>query len=497
MNKVTIKLKKLIAKQDLASIIREFIGEFDTPIAITDNQGKILLGDRNLDGVQCDRHPIDAGEDTIGWVLGNGRSRFLAQMLGHIAGRELESKSLAIDALDRYEEINFLYDFSGLISTCLDVKDVTELVLDEARKLINATSASVMLLNEESQKLEILAARGTEYPHKVTISPGLGIAGHVFVSNKAEIVNNVQNDPRYVPGENNIHSLLCAPLVTQNGAIGAINLANTQPVNYTAQDLKLFTALTSQAAAAIENALLHENKLKQERIKSHLERYLSPLVVQAVIEAKEEVSLEPTKQNIAILFSDIRNFTRKCEELAPEQIVAYLNEYFTHMVSVIFAHQGTVNKFVGDMIVAMFGAPTRFVDREQRAIQAAIDMQRTIQQIPNPWIRENFSTGIGICSGDVVVGNIGSPQHLDYTAIGDKVNVASRLQSMAKGGQILVNSSVYQATQDLFEFEELGLVRVKGRHQPIDAFEVKYEPFAGHLDRSLMRSKVNLWPFQR
>ncbi|MDY6936309.1 MAG: adenylate/guanylate cyclase domain-containing protein [Cyanobacteriota bacterium] len=483
MNTITIKLKKLIAKQGLADTIRDFIGDLETPIAIEDKKGKILLGDRELGGKQCDRHPIQAGEETIGWVLGDKKAQFLAQIIGHIAIREIESKSLAIDALDRYEEINFLYDFSSLISTCLDVREVTELVLDEARKLIDATSASVMLLNEESQQLEILAARGQEYPKKVTIAPGLGIAGHVFVSNKAEIVNNVQADPRYVPGENNIHSLLCAPLVTQNGAIGAINLANTNPVNYSAQDLKLFTALTSQAAAAIENALLHENKLKQERIKSHLQRYLSPLVVRAVIEAKEDLSLEPKKQNIAILFSDIRNFTRKCEELAPEQIVAYLNEYFTHMVAVIFAHQGTVNKFVGDMIVAMFGAPTRYVDREKKAIQAAIDMQRAIQKIPNPWIRDNFSTGIGICSGDVVVGNIGSPQHLDYTAIGDKVNVASRLQSMAQGGQILVNSSVYQATQDIFEFERLGSVKVKGRHQPIDAFRVEYDCLEGHLNR--------------
>jgi len=103
------------------------------------------------------------------------------------------------------------------------------------------------------------------------------IACHVLQEGKAEIVNDVQSDPRYIqPGENMIHSLICAHLTTQSGKIGVINISSTNPVEYTAQDLKLFTALTSQAAAAIENALLHENKLREERIKSNLERYLSP-----------------------------------------------------------------------------------------------------------------------------------------------------------------------------------------------------------------------------
>ncbi|MBE9185403.1 adenylate/guanylate cyclase domain-containing protein [Microcoleus sp. LEGE 07076] len=196
--------------------------------------------------------------------------------------------------------------------------------------------------------------------------------------------------------------------------------------------------------------------------------------VRAVIDAKEDIYLNPTKRNLTVLFSDIRNFTTKCEKLPAEKIVMYLNEYFTEMVEVIFSHEGTVNKFVGDMIVAMFGAPSEVADREKKAIETAIDMQRRIRGMSVGWIADNFLTGIGISSGEVVVGNIGSPQHMDYTAIGDEVNIASRLQSMAQGGQILVSDRVYSATKDMFEFRKIGCVIVKGKKKSVETFEVIY-----------------------
>ncbi|MEK6623312.1 MAG: adenylate/guanylate cyclase domain-containing protein, partial [Planctomycetota bacterium] len=160
--------------------------------------------------------------------------------------------------------------------------------------------------------------------------------------------------------------------------------------------------------------------------------------------------------------------------LMPEETVAYLNEYFTQMVEIIFNHNGTVNKFVGDMIVAIFGAPTRCGDSKKQAVKTAIMMQRSLSEIKNEWIRENFNTGIGISAGEVVVGNIGSPQHMDYTAIGDEVNIAERLEALAQGKQILVDRNVYEATKDAFEFKDLGSFTVKGKKKKVDVFEVVY-----------------------
>ncbi len=515
----SISLKKLISKKDVLSLLKQMIEAIGTSILIQETNGTVLFGESSKDVLEFNRdeslltpfalphlhsqrelpktnnqnlysltsspppldsilkfekYPVHLNDQIIGWVIGENNASSVAFLLSYIANKELQEKMLARETLDKYKEINLLYNISGQLAACLDLKQVANLVIDEATRLIKATSGSLMLVNPETGKFELIAALGQEYDPKAPIELGKGIAGSVMLSGKAEIVNNVQSDPRFIKGKNQIHSIICAPLQTKEGVIGVLNISNQNSVNYSAADLKLLTALASQAASAIENAILHEQKLKEERIKSNLERYVSAKVVEAILDAKAEVSLAPAKRDIAILFSDIRDFTSKCEELAPELIVDYLNEYFTHMVDVIFSHGGTVNKFVGDMIVAMFGAPSKLVHSEQGAIKTAIDMQNRIKAIPVPWIRNNFITGIGISSGEVVVGNVGSPQHMDYTAIGDKVNVASRLQSIAKGEQILVCRSVYEVTQSLFEFKEVGTVQVKGKKNPIEVFEVIY-----------------------
>lgn len=467
-----ISLKRLIHKKEVSSIINDISNVMKMPLCIRDAEGRVLLG--NDSNNSFNKYPIQLANQIIGWVIGLENTSIVASLLTYLANQELEKKNLAYETLDKYKEINLLYNISGKLSACLDVKEIAQLVIDEATRLIQATSASAMLLNEKTGRLEIIAAFGKACESKLTLLPNEGIAGHVFLTGRAEILNEVDSDPRFVLTSNKVKSLICAPLKTQNSVIGVLNISTEELVNYTAQDLKLLITLASQAASAIENALLYENKLKEERIKTNLERYVSAQLVEAILEAKSDISLAPAKRDITILFSDIRNFTTKCEELAPEAIVEYLNEYFTHMVDVIFKNGGTVNKFVGDMIVAMFGAPSKLVNSEQRAIETAIEMQNRIKAIPVSWIRQNFITGIGISCGEVVVGNVGSPQHMDYTAIGDKVNIAARLQSIAKGEQILVNRRIYEKTQNLFEFKEVGLVQVKGKKKPIEVFEIVY-----------------------
>jgi adenylate cyclase len=469
---VKVKLKRLLAKKEVSSIVSGLIKTIDTPISVWDLEGKPLID--NDSALALDKYPVELAGEVIGWVIGNEKASPVASLLSYLAKNEFETKTLARETLDRYKEINLIYNISGKITACLDLKEVAKLVIDEARRLRAGDNGSLMLLNKETGKFEVIAAFGQQSNTKAPIEIGQGIAGNVVLTGRGEIINDVGSDPRFVKGHNKVNSMICVPLKIHERAIGVINISSEEPFNYTAADLKLFMSLASQAASAIENAILHENKLKQERIKSNLERYVNSQLVEAILNDQGDISLAPAKKNITILFSDIRNFTTKCEELEPEKIVEYLNEYFTHMVEVIFSHGGTVNKFVGDMIVAMFGAPSTLVDSERRAIETAIEMQNRIKQIPVPWIRNNFITGIGISSGEVVVGNVGSPQHMDYTAIGDKVNVASRLQSIAKGEQILVSRNIYEVTKHLFEFKEIGSVQVKGKKEAIEVFEVVY-----------------------
>ncbi len=490
----SVNLNKILLKGEVLSLLRGLIATLKSPIVIQDQKGKVLVADLGMDtgSEQVDLLTSDSNdirpleyakkvaivldEEVLGWVIGNEQVEQVANFLNYLVAREFERKTLAIDALDKYREISLLYKITSKMSTCLDVKAIGNLVIEESSRLIKSTSASVMLHNHQHDCLEIVSAQGTAAKIKdVKIPVKEGIAGYVFTTGKPELVNDATQDPRYIINENESYAIISAPIFTKDRIIGVANISNSAPVNYTSQDLKLFTALVNQASGAIENALLHENKLKEERIKNNLERYLSPQVAKAVIDDAEEVSLTTSKRRIAMLFSDIRNFTTKCEELEAESLVAYLNEYFTQMVDVIFNHQGTVNKFVGDMIVAMFGAPSAIADREYWAIASAINMQKRIKKLPIAWIRDNFITGIGISSGDVIVGNIGSPQHMDYTAIGDEMNIAARLQGLAQGGQILVTRTVYEATQEHFQFKEFGTLPVKGKKNLVEIFEVIYE----------------------
>lgn len=254
---VKINLKKLISKKNVASVVSGAIGALDESVTIRDAKDVILVGSDTQ--LVSPKYPIEAGEEVIGWVTGASRVVFLAKMLSYMANSELEKKTLAIDTLNKYEEINFLYEFASKISTCKGIQSVTELVISETKKLIDATNVSVMLLNEETGALEPIAAPGAEPNQKTVMRPGEGIAGHVLASGKAEIVNDVLSDSRYIQsGEKVVRSLICAPLTIGNETIGVIKISNAYPVNYTAEDLKLFAALTTQAAAAIKNALLYE-----------------------------------------------------------------------------------------------------------------------------------------------------------------------------------------------------------------------------------------------
>ncbi len=475
-----INLKKLILKKDTALIINSIISEIASPFVIRDINGKSIMssnGEYSVCGdteniISDKKYPIEIEGEVIGWIIGGKCASSLATLLTYLASNEFEKKMLVEDTLDKYRELSLLYDIADRISVCLELDEVARLVICEATRLVQATNASVMLLKED--RLEILSAYGMEYTPKTLLKPGEGIAGNVFITGKAEIVNDVMSDSRFIRGNNKMDSLICTPLKVKDKVIGVLNISNNNRIPYKSDELKLISILASHAASAIENAILHENKLKEDRVKTNLQRYIAPQIVKTIMDARESISLSPTKKRVAILFSDIRNFSSICERLIPEEIVMYLNEYFAHMVEIIFTHNGTVNKFVGDMIVAFFGAPSDCDENEKYAIKTAIHMQKRIKEIKNNWIRDNFHTGIGVSAGEVVVGNIGSPQHMDYTAIGDEVNIAERLQSIAKGGQILVDRSVYESTNGVFEFRELGSTLVKGKKKCIEVFEVLY-----------------------
>jgi adenylate cyclase len=183
------------------------------------------------------------------------------------------------------------------------------------------------------------------------------------------------------------------------------------------------------------------------------------------------------RRDMTVLFSDIRGFTSASERHDAEAIVQQLNEYFTAMVEVLFRHRGTLDKFVGDMVMGLFGAPVSDAGHADHAVDAAIDMLRTLDELNVRWARDGrprLDIGIGINSGEMIVGNIGSQEIMSYTVIGDAVNLGARLESLNKdyGTRILIGEETKRRLTRSVRMRELGAVTVKGKTQPVTVFEV-------------------------
>jgi len=189
----------------------------------------------------------------------------------------------------------------------------------------------------------------------------------------------------------------------------------------------------------------------------------------------DSTNLGGKKQKTTILFSDIRGFTPMSEKLQPEEVVALLNEYFSEMSGIIFNWNGTLDKYIGDAMMVLFGAPIIGDNDELRAVTAAIEMQAKLKQLNDKLTMEGkkaIGMGIGINTGGVVVGNIGSENRLEYTAIGDSVNLASRLCSVAKAGQVIISDFTYEHVKDKVEVTKLEKVQVKGKEEKIQIYDI-------------------------
>jgi adenylate cyclase len=218
---------------------------------------------------------------------------------------------------------------------------------------------------------------------------------------------------------------------------------------------------------------------KEKRVVKRLfGRYVSKDVYTQLLEHPEIAELGGKRRDMSVLFSDIRGFTSVTEKGDPEELVAQLNEYFSRMVEIVFRHQGTVDKFVGDMVMALYGAPLDDPDHPEHAVATAIEMVRELGELNRKWAAERraqLDIGIGVNSGDMIAGNIGSSSIMSYTVIGDNVNLGSRLESLNKGfkTRIIISDATRVRLKGTYDIEPLGDVVVKGKTRSVAIFEVK------------------------
>ncbi|HZH32104.1 MAG TPA: adenylate/guanylate cyclase domain-containing protein [Pyrinomonadaceae bacterium] len=275
-----------------------------------------------------------------------------------------------------------------------------------------------------------------------------------------------------------VRSTICAPLLTESGVHGAIYADRLDPTAvFTRDDLEFLTAIASQTAVAVESARAHERLAREEVARANYSRFMPEYVVRQMLENPESFKLGGANQLVTVLFADVRGFTRISEHAPPERIVQILNRYFSAMTDIIFAHGGTLDKYIGDGLMALFGAPAATPQDASNALTAAVAMQRQVEVL-NRELRAadlyEISVGIGLHTGEATVGYIGSERRSEYTAIGDTVNLAARLESSARGGQILTSHAVIEAADKNFTLHPLPAISVKNRVQAVSIYEVDW-----------------------
>ncbi len=242
----------------------------------------------------------------------------------------------------------------------------------------------------------------------------------------------------------------------------------------------VLTIVTTYVWAVVSNYV--REKQERNRVTTLFGRYVSPQVVDEILGSEAAQHLGGTRKNVSVMFVDIRGFTTLSERIEPEEVIDVLNEYLELGTKAVFRQEGTLDKFIGDGIMSIFGAPIDQPNHPELAVRAALDMSRGAIALQEKLMKKygySVSFGIGINTGDAVIGNIGSKNRLDYTAIGDTVNMAARLESNAKAGQILISQSTYERVHHLFEVLPLGEIKVKGKEKPVSVYRVIGENTTG------------------
>lgn len=221
--------------------------------------------------------------------------------------------------------------------------------------------------------------------------------------------------------------------------------------------------------------IIIDDVTESEVIKESFSRYVAHQVVERILNGTEKVCLSGLRKEVTVLFADLRDFTSLSENSEPELVVAILNDFFSLMVDVIFKYEGMLDKFIGDNIMAVFGAPVNYHNDAEKAVMAAVEMQNKTKILNEKMISHNINPlkiGIGINTGEAVAGNIGTEKRMDYTVIGDTVNFADRIQSLSAGGEILISEVTYRKVKEKIAAEKLLPCFVKGKKKSVILYKV-------------------------
>jgi adenylate cyclase len=364
------------------------------------------------------------------------------------------------------------------------VEEVLEQVIDIVFDHVPADRGFLMLSEEGSGKLVpmVIKHRNPSAAESSRISISKTIADRVLKDRVSILTSDAQVDPRFGSGDSirfhGIRSAMCAPLWNKDQVIGIVHVDSPMLTNcFNLNDLDLLTALANYAAVAVERARLNQKILAEEKKRERLGRFLSPQVTSRILATSESQGAAlgvPEVREVSVLFADIVGFTTMSEKMSPAAVSLLLNEYLSRMTDIIFKYEGTLDKYIGDAIMAVFGAPLDMPDHAARSLRAALEMRDRLEEF-NAERKEGpvVKIRIGINSGKAVAGEIGSINKKEYTVLGDTVNTASRLEStVARPMMVVIGENTYQAVKDQFDCRSLGNATLRGKEKEVAVFEV-------------------------
>ncbi|MGB9121162.1 MAG: adenylate/guanylate cyclase domain-containing protein [Candidatus Angelobacter sp.] len=383
--------------------------------------------------------------------------------------------------------LTVLYEAGKALSSKLDLEHICEQVISLACLIEGVERGFVMLFDERGEVAKQTEVRYRD-PASAGSRPQIILSTRVLELIRKErqpiLIEDVSADERFSGSESlkisGLRSAMCAPLVGKDQLFGVLYVDNLEKASaFTQDELNVFALVAAQAGAAVDNAMAHEKIAQQSLQRSALERFLSPEVVEMVV-ANPDIRLGGVNQEVTVMFADIRGFTTMSETMEPSRVVEILNEYFTRVTDVIFDNGGTLDKYIGDAVMAVFGAPISKGNDAAAAVSSAMQIQRLLVELNRDAAARKWPelrVGIGINTGYAIAGNIGSPRRLDYTVVGDAVNTAQRLMTNAAGGQILISESTAKKlgkTGKTIDLERLPELKVKGRSEAVPVFRVNW-----------------------
>ena len=388
------------------------------------------LGSTNgtfLNGQRVTECPL-RNQDVIS--VGGTRIRFALE-LGKAEGDE---RALKIDEL-AHKKLLTLYEVGNIVNSVLELKTLLSIIMAMAIKVMQA-NRGFLLLREKGGDLKPVATHALTAA-EATAPYSQTIVDTVLKERVPVLVLDASHDVRFSNRESlkalPLSSVICVPIWERDTIVGVIYVDKAEgTATFNEEDMYFLSAFANQAAVAITNAKLFDDVRREERLRTSLQRYLSPnLVDEMVSKGTVNLALGGEKRKISVLFCDIRGFTPMAEREPVETVVGLLNEYFSAMSEVIFANQGTLDKFIGDAVMAIYGAPLELANSSLQAVKSALEMRAKLSELNERWKKQNkpqLEVGFGINTGEAIVGNIGSERRMEYTAIGDMVNVASRIE---------------------------------------------------------------------